>query len=207
MKWLGDEDSIDDLVKRAQKLLKEKEAGPESKTLALRRETKTPVREGMSLPPAMLKRGYIERAQRSDLVVAPGAVIWLPRVCAIAAEGWVHSYISEAYGRFSPGEAIRMPNTRWQLFKRNAVLNVVDVGDRSHEECAWCGASCRGWAGPVLCSKCHARVCFGRTTADDYFRCHPDCRGEGQLTRTLAKEFGFAPTLHCGGAGRGVTTD
>jgi hypothetical protein len=199
MKWLGDEDSMDDLVKRAQILLKEKETGPESKALALRRETKTPLRDEMSLPPATLQRGYIERSDRSDLVIAPGAVIWLPRVCSVEGEGWVYSYIGEADGRFSPGEGIRMPKTRWQLFKRNALLNVVDVGDRSHEECPWCGASCRGWAGPVLCSKCHARVCFGRTTADDYFRCHPNCGSEGQLTRTLAKEFGFTPSLHRGG--------
>ena len=135
----------------------------------------------------------------SKALLPSGEALWLPRLCAVTGEGWVHSYISDGRGTFSSGESIRMPEMRWLQFKRNAVLNVVDVGDMSHEECAWCGATCRGWDGPVLCTTCHALVCFGRTTANDYFHCHPGCGTEGRLVDRERKQFGFVPVLNRGG--------
>jgi hypothetical protein len=150
-------------------------------------------------PAASRQEFALDSPGGSKALLPSGEVLWLPRLCAVTREGWVHSYISDGRGRFSPGESIRMPEMRWQQFKRNAVLNVVDVGDMSHEECPWCGATCRGWNGPVLCTACRALVCFGRTTANDCFHCHPGCGKEGQLVPTERKEFGFVPALHGGG--------
>lgn len=126
---------------------------------------------------------------------APGEVIWLPRVCALHDEGWIASYIRGANGLFTPVETIRMTGSLWRQHQGSAATRIVDVGDRSQEECPWCGATYRGWAGPVSCSRCRAKVCLGRTTADDYFRCRPSCGGEGKLRPTEAQEIGFTPAL------------
>lgn len=136
---------------------------------------------------------------RSRGLLPAGEVVWLARLCAIADEGWVHSYIADGQGGFRLGEGIRMPEIRWRQFKQNAVLSLVDVGDMSQEECPYCGATCRGWDGPVLCKMCKALVCFGRTTADGYFHCRPSCGGAGQLAGVYRQAIGFVPMLHRGG--------
>jgi hypothetical protein len=172
---------------------------------APRAETTTPARAQRSLPPATPQRADVDfdRAAMPPMVAAAGELIWLPRVCAVTGEGWIAPYIRDARGRFEPGVTFRMPEMLWRQYKANAAARVVDVGNCGNEECAWCAATYRGWAGPVTCSVCHAKLCLGRTTADGYFRCRPGCRGEGQLVPVQGEQIGFAPSLFRGGhAGR-----
>ena len=126
-----------------------------------------------------------------------GEVIWLPRLCALHGKGWVASYIGGADGQLAFMETIRMPERLWRQNEGNTAGRAVEIGDRSKEECPWCGATYRHWGGPVKCNGCGARACFGRTTDDDYFRCY--CGKEGKLRPTHSPEFGFAPTLRHGG--------
>ena len=157
-------------------------------------------RNWKALPPPAPERQQLilDSPGGSKTLLPPGEVLWLPRLCALLEKGWVHSYITDGCGRFSPGESIRMPEERWRHFRQNQTLRAVDIGDTSQEECAWCGATCRGWNGPVFCTQCHTLVCFGRTTIDDYFHCRPSCGKEGQLHGIRREEFGFVPALHCG---------
>lgn len=126
----------------------------------------------------------------------PGEVIWLPRLCALYGEGWVASYIAGADGRLSFMEAIRMPERLWRQHEGDTLKREVEVDDQSKEECPWCGATYRHWSSPVHCSGCGNRVCFGRTTADDYFRCY--CGSEGKLRERRSPQFGFTPALRHG---------
>lgn len=150
-------------------------------------------------PPASRPELGLDKPGGSKSLLLPsGEVFWLPRLCSLLEKGWVHSYISDGNGKFRPGESIRMPEQRWQQFKQNVALQAVDVGDMSDEECVWCGATCRGWNGPVFCTQCHTLVCFGRTTIDNYFHCRPSCGNEGQLEGRRRDEFGFVPSLYRG---------
>lgn len=136
-----------------------------------------------------------QRAAPAIAAAGTSEVIWLPRVCALTEEGWIASYIREAHAGFTLVETIRMTASLWRQYEGNAAARIVDVGDRSRETCPRCGATYRGWSGPVSCTRCRAKVCFGRTTADDYFRCRPSCGGEGKLKPTDAQEIGFSPSL------------
>lgn len=134
----------------------------------------------------------------SSALQRSGELLWLPRICSVVDEGWVHSYISDGRGGFRPGEGICMPKNRWRLYRQSVNLHSVGVGDMSEEECPYCGATCRGWNGPVHCTDCNALVCFGRTTADDFFHCRASCGAAGQLKTVARQEFGFVPMLQRG---------
>jgi hypothetical protein len=153
----------------------------------------------LRLPPPSRQELGLDSPGGSNTILPPGEVLWLPRLCALTEEGWVQTYISDGRGVFKPGGSIRMPEQRWRQFRQSATLQAVSVGDMSQEECAWCGATCRGWNGPVFCTQCHALLCFGRTTITNYFYCRPSCGNEGQLQGRRRDEFGFMPALQCGG--------
>jgi hypothetical protein len=125
----------------------------------------------------------------------PGEVVWLPRKCAHHGKPWVAAYIRDVNGQFVFMETIRMTESLWRQNSGNTVGQVVDIRDRSREECPWCGATYRHWGTPVSCT-CGAKVCYGRTTGDDYFRCY--CGKEGKLKPGGPPEVGFAPTLRRG---------
>jgi len=159
-----------------------------------------PVRILRALPPPQTTDEFdLEVRCQSNGLQRSGELLWLPRVCAVTGEGWVHSYIYDGRGGFRPGEGVCMPKNRWRLYSQGVNLHAVDVGDMSDEECPYCGATCRGWNGPIHCTQCNALVCFGRTTADRYFHCRASCGAEGQLKADERQEFGFVPTLQRGG--------
>jgi hypothetical protein len=134
--------------------------------------------------------------QRQTVVepVGRGVPIWLPRRCAVHGEGWVASYIQDSRGGLTFGETFKMTRSLWDQHKNNAMPRLVHVPDLSRETCPWCGATHRHWNGPVNCACCGAKVCFGRTTADDYFHCY--CGAHGQLKPVNSQEFGFTPSLY-----------
>jgi hypothetical protein len=145
-------------------------------------------------PPPVSDNHRILRVRPTSVQpVVRGEPVWLPRLCAVHGKGWFASYIRNISGDYTFGETIRMTEHLWQQHKNNAEARIVHVFDLSREECPWCGATHRHWNGPVLCSGCGAKVCFGRTTADDYFHCF--CGSHGQLRHINFQEFGFTPSL------------
>jgi hypothetical protein len=159
-----------------------------------------PARILRALPPPQTADEFdLDVPCESRALQRPGELWWAPRICSVTDGGWVHSYISDGRGGFRPGEGVCMPKNRWRLYKQSVNLYAVDFGDMSDEECPYCGATCRGWNGPVHCTDCNALVCFGRTTADGYFHCRDSCGASGQLKAVARQQFGFVPTLHRGG--------
>ena len=146
-------------------------------------------------PPPVNDAYRISRTQPTSVEPAGrGEPTWLPRLCAVHGKGWVASYIRDSRGGLTFGEPLPMPERLWDLHKNAATPRIVHIPDLSREYCPWCGATYRHWNGPVNCSGCGAKVCFGRTTADDYFHCY--CGAHGQLQRVNAQEFGFTPSLY-----------
>jgi hypothetical protein len=124
-----------------------------------------------------------------------GELVELLRVCAIEDRFWIARYVKTVDGRLSLGETVRITESLWRgRYKESESGRIIELGSRSDEECAWCGATCRGWNGPITCSTCHAKVCFGRTTADNYFHCRRSCTGHGQLRSTQTSEIAISPS-------------
>jgi hypothetical protein len=145
--------------------------------------------------PQQQTANHVVQPVTSQLVVPPGAVgelIWLPRLCAVTGEFWYASYIRNADRRFHFGETARLPRHSAKNLSPDAA-RLSEFINCSRECCPCCGATYRGWSGPVYCH-CGSKVCFGRTTEDDYFRCC--CGVEGQLHPVPFHEVGFTPTLH-----------
>src|SRR5262249_207924 len=133
------------------------------------------------------------RASGSSLNITIRDVVWVGRICALHVEPWVGVYAPDREGRLSLCETIRMTERLCHLNQADPPAFSVQLHGRHREECPWRGATYRDWGGPINCNTCGAKVCFGRTTADDYFRCY--CGAEGPLRASSHPEIGFRPTL------------
>ena len=133
---------------------------------------------------------------------APGEIVDLPRVCSVHEKPYVARYVMAADGRFHHSQTIRVTESLWECqYQGNENTRAVPGDDLDFEACPWCGAHSVGWIGPVNCSECGAKVCFGRTVKD-YFRCRPGCPGEGYLMVSSRMENGVIPSLRrFGGSG------
>lgn len=128
------------------------------------------------------------------VVVVPEAhveIVDLARVCAVHDRPYAARY-QRIDGRFRLAQTFIVTDMMWQAQYSNqydrkfARVSGRDLGD---EHCPWCGAHSTflGHPGPVYCTECTARVCYGRTV-DNYFRCRASCRCEGKLEATARHE-------------------
>jgi hypothetical protein len=199
MKWLGDEDSIDDLVKRAQKLLKEKGASEsESKALVLRRGG-PPARDPggkdvrrLSIPPlpAVRKGGIylvpmpapchaeVYTPPRQDVIspwagtgapLQPPEWIQLPRYCVQYDEPWLAQY-GLLNDEFQYLSSVEFPK---HLQSRYSAANEFAIPSGFHtqrEQCAICLTWTPNWAtGAVWCEDGCGRRVCYGRTSQDRF--------------------------------------
>jgi hypothetical protein len=123
--------------------------------------------------------------------VAAGDVVDLPRICAVHDRPFTARYVMGNDRRFHHTQAIQVSARLWRgQYAGNGDRVTVDPRDIAEEECPWCGAF--GLA--VLCGKCRAEVCHGRT-AGDYFRCRKSCGGEGRMVPEGRTHEGLRPSL------------
>jgi len=130
-----------------------------------------------------------------------GEVVDLPRMCAVHDKPYVARYVMSAGGRFHYAQTIKVTQDLWsEQYQGNENARSVPSTQLGDEGCPWCGAHSVGWIGPVICSKCGAKVCFGRT-ARNYFRCRPSCNKEGYLRPVDGRENGLVPVQRTGSGG------
>ncbi len=151
----------------------------------------------------------LARIRRCDVVqkvVAPertraGDVVDLPRICAVHDKPYVARYIAGRDGRFHHAQTFRVTQDLWEgQYQGNENVRPFPSGDLGDEGCPWCGAHSMGWTGPVNCTRCGAKVCFGRT-AKNYFRCRPSCNEEGYLKACNVRQSGVVPVQRTGSGG------
>ena len=130
-----------------------------------------------------------------------GEVVDLPRMCAVHDKPYVARYIMGADGRFHYAQSIKVTQDLWsEQYEGNENARSFPAEQLGDESCPWCGAHSVGWIGPVNCTKCGAKVCFGRT-AKNYFRCRPSCNSAGKLVAFGGREQGVVPSCRKGSAG------
>jgi len=167
----------------------------------------SPARQAMSNALIRLRQGgelLKPRDAQAQVTYAPsrqsGAIIDLPRICAVHDKPYASRYIRCANGRFRYAQAIRITERLCDQYEAN--LNDVRVMPREDcqdETCPWCGAY--GF-GSILCGWCRAEVCYGRTNGE-HFRCRPSCGAESKLLSDNRPMRGLTPSLPNSGAGSG----
>jgi hypothetical protein len=132
--------------------------------------------------------------------VANGAIIDLPRICAVHDKPYASRYIRDRNGRFRYAQAIRITERLCDQYEANVNdVRALPQGDCQDETCPWCGAY--GF-GSILCGLCRTEVCYGRTNGR-HFRCRPSCGEEGTLTPKPKTMRGLTPSLFNSGSGSG----
>jgi hypothetical protein len=167
----------------------------------------SPARQAMSNALTRLRQcGEIVRSDNAQPVVLPppsrtsGAIIDLPRICAVHNKPYASRYIRDAKGRFRYAQAIRITDRLCDQYEVN--LNDVRVMPREDcqdETCPWCGAY--GF-GSILCGLCRTEICYGRTNGR-YFRCRPSCGEEGTMEAAKKTMRGLSPSLPNSASGTG----
>ena len=210
--WLGgnesSDESIGDLVKRAQKLLKEKEASEsESKALVVRRDTLPPYvwQSGgnqVSLPVVRDVEVYSPRMPRLAAGPACGnvtqynqpAIIELPRWCAVYDERWLAAYEPGPNGKYTYVTSREFPTHQQHRYAQENIITLPPGFRANAEKCGCCQTWTRsGSVGAVHCGNCSARVCYGRTSPGGLFRCRKSCGEIGQLEGHSQDETGLVP--------------
>jgi hypothetical protein len=129
-----------------------------------------------------------------------GEVVDLLRVCAVHDRPYIARYIKAPDGRYHYSQTIQVTNRshREQYKATSTGILVASTDLVGEESCAWCRARGDevGGSKSVLCHGCHVEICFGRTTADGYFHCRPNCGSHGQLGRPIHRpQQGFRPEV------------
>jgi hypothetical protein len=122
-----------------------------------------------------------------------GAVLDMPRVCAVHDRLYVSRYVQSVDGFFHYGQGIRITSKSSDQYGPD----MDDPGsfpssDLDDEICPWCGAS---GLGAVLCLRCKADVCYGRTISDTVFHCRESCGHSGRITSQPRSIRGLRPQL------------
>jgi hypothetical protein len=155
---------------------------------------------------ARYRAGEIEtRRGQSAASYAPsragGVVVDLPRICAVHDKPYAARYVTGADGRSHYSQSIQITESLWEgQYRGEQNIRFIPVEQLGDESCPWCGAHSVGWTGPVSCTKCGAKVCFGRT-AKNYFRCRPSCNKEGSLRGGDTTDGGVTPSCRGGYGG------
>jgi len=204
--WRNDDKCIDDLVKRAQRLLNEKEAWEsESKARGMRQGS----------PPAPnLDDKDLRRVQTSPMPsprhvelytssLQPSEWIKLPRYCVQYDELWLAQY-GRLNAEFQYFNSVEFPK---HLQSRYSAANIFTIPPGFHaqrEQCAICMTWTPSWAtGAVWCEDgCGWRVCYGRTSQDHFFVCRDSCGRRGPLFSAPGDKTCLIP----GRGGSGHTT-
>jgi hypothetical protein len=140
-------------------------------------------------------------------VLAPlpplGEVVDLLRVCAVHDRPYLARYIKGADGLYYLSQTIQITKRshRDQYQRTPAGILVSSRDIVGEESCAWCRARGEevGGSRSVLCGSCKAEICYGRTTADGYFRCRPSCGSEGPLGQPSHRpQPGYQPEIREG---------
>lgn len=146
-------------------------------------------------------RPVIEAArERPQQIISPrqsqkgaGAVLDLPRVCAVHDRLYVSRYVQAVDGFYHYGQGIRITTKSSDQYGSDAQdpgsLPSTDLED---ETCPWCGAS---GLGAILCGVCKAEVCYGRTISQTFFHCRETCPGSGRLVSASRSTPGLRPQL------------
>lgn len=125
-------------------------------------------------------------ATRSDDVVD------LPRMCGMHNQPYAARYVIGDDGLYRHAQTIRVTEalylTQYADAAQRALVPTEAIAD---ETCPWCGAS--GF-GAVLCRKCRAEVCYGKT-AGRFFRCRDSCGHKGSMTSEDRTHKGIVPGI------------
>jgi hypothetical protein len=160
----------------------------------------SPARQAMTNALARLRQsGEIVTTNSAQRIVVPppspasGAIIDLPRICAVHDKPYTARYIADRKGKFHYGQSIRVDEKRiCQQYEAN-LGNVLTLPahDADYETCPWCGAY--GF-GSIRCDSCRTEVCYGRTHGND-FHCRPSCGSGGRLSSDNRSMRGLTPSL------------
>jgi hypothetical protein len=219
---MGNDERIDDLVQRAQKLLKGNETENSSKALALRGDS-LPTGTERPRPPVPVRR--IEAPRNVEVYTAPpvqtfeprrlsnGTVtrtnlppIELPRYCTVFnGEVWLARYVPRN-GEYEFNTGIELKKHQQSRYSQENVITLPEGFQTDVECCACCGAWSRdGSTGAIWCARHNggrgARVCWGRTTRNGFFTCCDSCGMSGQLKHYKGERVGFVPGRYGGSFG------
>ncbi len=134
------------------------------------------------------------RPNGQDLTVLPrrypGLAVDVPRKCSMHGGAYAARYVFGTDGRFRLGSMIVVSEALYvRQYAGNGNVVAVPSDELGDEICPLCGAS--GF-GSVLCHICKTEVCYGRTSGR-YFRCHPNCGGEGLMQSDARVQRGVVP--------------
>jgi hypothetical protein len=125
-------------------------------------------------------------------VVHAAEVVDLPRVCAVHDRPYAARYVIGQEGRYRFAQTIRVTEALFALQYADSTLRaVLPCESLADETCPWCGAS--GFAA-VLCGRCGAEVCYGKTTGRD-FRCRASCGHKSTMSSEPRTLRGVVPGL------------
>ena len=149
---------------------------------------------GMSSPVVDVRRdNTMDVISPRQAHAGAGAVLDLPRICAVHDRLYVSRYVQAADGFFHFGQAIRITTKSSDQYGSDIQeAGSVPSPDLEDETCPWCGAS--GLAA-VLCGGCKAEVCFGRTISNTFFHCRESCGHSGRLIKQHRPMHGLRPQL------------
>jgi hypothetical protein len=206
--WRGDDKSIDDLVKRAQRLLNEKEASEsERKALLMRRgyPPPGPDLDGKEVRCLVASPRQVElyTSPRQDLIppgagsgspFQPSEWIQLPRYCVQYDELWLAQY-GWRNSEFQYLSSVEFPKHLQSRYSAANMFTIPSGFRAQREQCAICLTWTPSWAtGAVWCEDgCGWRVCYGRTSQDRFFVCRDSCGNRGPLIPAPADKTCLVP--------------
>ena len=125
-----------------------------------------------------------------------GAVLDMPRVCAVHDRLYVSRYVQAADGFFHYGQGIRITTKSSDQYSSDRQdQGSLQPSDLEDETCPWCGSA--GF-GAILCIYCNAEVCRGRTISNTMFHCRESCGHSGRLDNKPRPLRGLRPQLGSG---------
>lgn len=130
---------------------------------------------------------------------AHGDIIDLPRRCAVhKGQIWIARYVL-TFGEWKYVGSIIPEYAQQNQYAPEDKHSLPPEFRTEREKCPCCLIWTRdGSTGSVYCPRCDCMVCYGRTTATDYFFCW--CRGEGQLVPSNINHMGVIPKRGGGSA-------
>jgi hypothetical protein len=132
-------------------------------------------------------------SNRADVCTCGVAeIVDLPRICAVHDKPFAARYVTGDDGRYRHAQTIRVTEALYLTqYADAAQRTLVPTEAIADETCPWCGAS--GF-GAVLCRKCRAEVCYGKT-AGRFFRCRDSCGHKGSMSSEDRTHKGIVPGI------------
>lgn len=128
--------------------------------------------------------------------------IELVRCCAVYDEFWLAAYEPGRNGEYEFFTSRPLPKHQQNRYSAENIITLPAGFQTDVEQCACCLTRPHDDStGGVLCDRCGARVCFGRTSQSGYFRCRKSCGREGQLSDGEPDARGLTPGRRGGNFG------